>query len=167
MTDDLSPQPMDLMIRLLVRFILVPLGATIAAVVAAVFVAVGHWNAVFYGAHPNRPPESYLVEAVFFVEVVGFLMLSLFAFYTYLVAAIGVLISEAFAIRSWLFHAANGALSTWIALTVTQDIIRNSPFLVEPLIVVAAGLAAGLVYWIIAGWTAGFWKPIPRQPAVW
>jgi hypothetical protein len=157
---------MDLMIRMLLRFVLVPLGATIAAVLAAVFVVAGHWHAV-WGAHFGRPPESYLVEAVLVVETTGFLMLSLFAFYAYVAAGIGVLISEAFAIRSWLFHAANGGFSTSTALALTQDIIRISPFRVEPLIVLAAGLAAGLAYWIIAGWTAGFWKPIPKRPVLW
>jgi hypothetical protein len=32
----------------------------------------------------------------------------------------------------------------------------------EPLAVVAAGLAGGLAYWMIAGSSAGFWKPVFR-----
>ena len=32
----------------------------------------------------------------------------------WLPGAIGILISEAFAIRSWIFHALNGAVSAWI-----------------------------------------------------
>jgi hypothetical protein len=41
-------------------------------------------------------------------------------------------------------------------------------FLTEPKILIAAGLLGGLVYWIIAGWTAGFWKPVgpERRTAV-
>jgi len=31
--------------------------------------------------------------------------------------------------------------------------------------VLAAGLAAGLAYWLIAGSSAGFWKPLFRRPA--
>ena len=27
-----------------------------------------------------------------------------------------------------------------------------------------AGLAAGFAYWAIAGWNAGFWKPVFRRP---
>ena len=30
----------------------------------------------------------------------------------------------------------------------------------EPLPVIAAGLAGGLAYWAIAGFSAGFWKPV-------
>jgi hypothetical protein len=31
--------------------------------------------------------------------------------------------------------------------------------------VLAAGLAAGLAYWLIAGASAGFWKPLFRRSA--
>jgi hypothetical protein len=30
--------------------------------------------------------------------------------------------------------------------------------------VVAAGVAAGFAYWAVAGWSAGFWKPVFRRP---
>jgi hypothetical protein len=30
----------------------------------------------------------------------------------------------------------------------------------QPLAVIAAGLAGGLAYWAVAGWNAGFWKPL-------
>jgi len=36
----------------------------------------------------------------------------------------------------------------------------------EPLPVIAAGLAGGLAYWAIAGWSAGFWKPVFRSESV-
>jgi hypothetical protein len=29
--------------------------------------------------------------------------------------------------------------------------------------IIAAGLAAGFAYWAIAGWNAGFWKPVFRR----
>jgi hypothetical protein len=35
----------------------------------------------------------------------------------------------------------------------------------EPLPVIAAGLAGGLAYWAIAGFSAGFWKPVFPRPA--
>src|SRR5262249_60843988 len=113
-------------------------------------------NAGRHGFPPYPPSEFYRLDVMMFVEVVGFLMFSAFAFYAYAAAAIGVLISEAFAIRSWMFHAANGVLSVSTSMTLTRDFIGDDQLRVEPMIVVAAGLAAGLAYWITAGWTAGF-----------
>jgi hypothetical protein len=94
------------------------------------------------------------------------LLLSIWAFYMFVPAAVGVLISEALAIRSWMFHTANGGLSAWLGWALTQDIRDEYPFLAEPRILIAAGLLAGLAYWIVSGATAGFWKPIrsPRRP---
>jgi choline-glycine betaine transporter len=70
------------------------------------------------------------------------------------------LIAEAFAFRSWIFHAANGGVSGWIGCSIMQDSDEKYRFLTEPKVMVAAGLAGGLVYWLIAGWSAGFWKPV-------
>ncbi len=39
----------------------------------------------------------------------------------------------------------------------------------DPLPIMAAGLAGGLAYWAVAGWSAGFWQPVFRReqpPAV-
>jgi hypothetical protein len=42
----------------------------------------------------------------------------------------------------------------------------NKPydFYSEPLIAVGAGIAAGFAYWLVAGWSAGFWKPVFSPP---
>jgi hypothetical protein len=157
---------MDVVIRFLLRFILVPLGAIIAVTVTAAFVMVAHWNAVVAAVNANPHTDAFFPILLLAGPVLG-LVLSVWAIYTFAVAAIGVLISEAFAIRSWIFHAANAALSAWIGWALTLDVREEYGFLAEPRILLAAGLAAGLAYWIIAGWTAGFWKPIraPRPPA--
>ncbi len=94
-------------------------------------------------------------------------LLSAWAVHMAAPAAIGIVISEALAIRSWLFHAANGALASWIGWVLTQNPDAGDRydygFLAEPRILVAAGLAAGLAYWLVAGWTAGFRRPV-RAP---
>jgi hypothetical protein len=157
---------MDVVIRILLRFILVPLGAALAVAAAAAFIVVAHRNALLavLDADP-RAQEDYLAALMFGGPLLA-LLLSIWAFYVSVPATIGVLISETFAIRSWIFHAANGGLSAWLGWALTQDIRDEYRFLTEPKILVAAGLAAGLVYWIVAGWTAGFHKPIraPRRP---
>jgi hypothetical protein len=156
----------DVLGRLLLRFILVPLAAAVAVTVAAAFVIIVHWNAL--QAFLNTDPEAR--QDYFIALLVGgpllAVLLSSWGAYTFVLASIGVLISEGFAIRSWIFHAANGGLSAWLGWTLTQDIRDEYGLLTDPTILVAAGLAAGFAYWVVAGSTAGFWKPIvsPRRP---
>jgi hypothetical protein len=158
---------MDVVIRLLLRFILVPLGAMFAVAAAAAFLVMAHRNALLavLNADP-RAQEDYFAALLSGGPLLA-LLLSIWAFYMLVPAAIGVLVSEAFAIRSWIFHAANGGLSAWLGWALIQDIRDEYRFLTEPKILVATGLTAGLIYWIVAGWTAGFWKPIgaPRRSA--
>ena len=81
----------------------------------------------------------------------------------WLPSSIGILISEAFALRSWMFHAANGAVSAWIAWNLSGYIDDSRVALNGPLAIIAAGLAGGLACWAIAGWSAGFWRPVFRR----
>ena len=153
---------MDVLIRFLLRFILVPLGAAVALAAAAVFIVIAHHNALLalLNADPQAQ-EDYFIALMFGGPLLA-LLLSLWVFYMLVPAAIGVLISETFAIRSWIFHAANGGFSAWFGWALTQDIRDEYRFLTEPVVLVATGFVAGLAYWIVAGWTAGFWKPIER-----
>jgi hypothetical protein len=157
---------MDVLIRFLLRFVLVPLGAGVALAAAAAFVVIAHRSALLAVLDADPQAQQDYFTAFLFGGPLLALLLSIWAFYMFVPAAIGVLISEAFAIRSWIFHAANGGLSAWLGWTLTQDIRDEYRFLTEPRILVAAGLTAGLAYWIVAGWTAGFWRPVrsPRRP---
>jgi hypothetical protein len=86
----------------------------------------------------------------------------------WLPASLGVLIAEAFAIRTWVFHALNGAVAGWIGWRMLPAREETMP-LHDLKFVVAAGLAGGFAYWAVAGWNAGFWKPVfaqaPSPPA--
>ncbi len=156
--------------RLLSRLLLVPLGAAIAVMVAAAVVFVAHWQAFVVIIDADPPAQQDYAFAFLFAAPLLALLLSIWGVYTLVPAAAGVLISEAFAIRSWIFHAGNGGLSAWIGWTLTHDIRDEYRLLTDPEIVVAAGLAAGFAYWLIAGRSAGFFKPIgsaatPDRPA--
>jgi hypothetical protein len=148
--------------RFLLRLVLVPLGGIIAAMVAIAIIAVAHRNALHTILHADPQTQGDYVIAVIEGGPLLATLLSMWAYSTFAPAAIGVLLSEAFAIRSWIFHAANGGLAAWIGWTLTQDIRDEYRLLSDPKILVAAGLAAGLAYWLVAGSTAGFWRPFGR-----
>ena len=61
------------------------------------------------GPHPDAPDF-----AVLGVVIGGPILLIVMLVYILLPASIGILISEAFAIRSWIFHVLNGVVSAWL-----------------------------------------------------
>jgi hypothetical protein len=151
---------MDSLGRLLLRLVLVPLGYLVAVVVATLVIVFGSWKLGEAAAHPDTQVFA-MFGFVFAAPVLLVMLLSLM----WLPAAIGILISETFAIRSFLFHAGNGAVSAWIGWNLFGYVDDTRIPLNETLPVIAAGLAGGLTYWAIAGFSAGFWKPVFRRSA--
>jgi hypothetical protein len=95
----------------------------------------------------------------------GFIFLSGFAL---LPALIVVLITEAFYIRSVLTYAIGGAIvgaACYLGLVpFDPDTMRFDGIVRRHLeILTGAGIVAGLVYWMIAGRSAGAWRE-PRTP---
>ena len=153
-----------ILIRFLLRFLLVPLGGFFAAMMATIVVCSVNWAQFLklVAADPQAPANAML--ALIFIGPALLAIMSVGAFAMLLPATIGVVISEIFAIRSLLFHASNGALAAWLGWVVMQDFLKDFEFYKEPTAVIAAGIVAGLTYWTIAGWTAGFWKPVFSAP---
>jgi len=149
---------MENLIRLLLRFILVPLGYFVAVLSGALVIVFGSWKLGQSAADPNAQVTA-IFGFVFAAPVLVVMLLSVM----WLPGAIGILISEAFAIRSWIYHAGNGAVSAWIGWSLFGYVDDTRIPLNEPLAVLAAGLAGGLAYWAVAGWSAGFWKPVFRD----
>jgi hypothetical protein len=148
---------MDSVGRLLLRFVLVPLGYLVAVVAGTLVIVIASWQAGGGGR------EDVVVFGFVFAAPVLLVMLLATL---WLPGAIGILIAEAFAIRSWMFHAANGAVTAWIGWQLFDDPGETLAPLNEPLAVIAAGLAGGFAYWAVAGWNAGFWKPVFRASPV-
>src|SRR5260370_9180127 len=140
---------MDALIRLLLRFILVPLGTALALAAATAVIVVAHRTALVavLDADPQAQQDYFI--AVLFAGPLLALLLSVWAFYTFVPAAIGILISEALAIRSWMFHTANGGLSAWLGWALTQDIREEYRFFPEPRILLPAGLFPGLCLLVV------------------
>jgi ABC-type amino acid transport substrate-binding protein len=152
--------------RFLLRFLLVPLGAAVAVLVAVLFVMVANWNR-FAAVVAQQTNGDELIVALFLAGAWIMFVASISAMAMMLPAALGALFAEAFAVRSWIFHVANGGLSAWIGLNTMVEMHKPYDFYSEPIIAIGAGIAAGFAYWAVAGWNAGFWKPLfapPPQP---
>src|SRR6188474_2865466 len=106
--------------RFLLRFILVPLGAGCAILAAVLFVVVANWNRFSAVVEANRGGEEFVVALFLFGSWVMFVAaISAAAMMT--PAALGAMIAEVFAIRSWIFHVANGGISAWIGLNTMVE----------------------------------------------
>src|SRR5262249_46211595 len=153
--------PMDNVVRLLLRVVLVPLGYFVAVTVGTLVIVVGSWKVapVAITSDPNAQTVA-IFGFIFLSPVLLVMLLSVM----WMPAAIGVLIAEAFAIRSFIFHAGNGAVTAWVTWSLFGNVDDSGIPLTRPVAVIAAGLAGGLPYWAIAGWNAGFWKPGFRSP---
>jgi hypothetical protein len=154
---------MDVILRLLLRFILVPLGYLAAVIAGSCVILFGSWQ--FATALMSDNPDTFSY-GMFGVVLAGPILFFVLLGMMWLPASIGVLLAEAFAIRSWIFHALNGAVSAWIGWQLFAAFDQSNIPLNEPQYVIAAGLAGGFAYWVVAGWNAGFWKPVFRQPAL-
>jgi hypothetical protein len=152
-------------LRLLLRFLVVPLGYLAAVIAGSCVILFGSWKlgTVFLSGDPEA--FTYGLFGFVFAAPVLFVML---LGVMWLPAAVGIVISEAFAIRSWIFHALNGTASAWVGWQLFGNFDQSDLPLNEPQYVIAAGLAGGFAYWLVAGWSAGFWKPVfpaPLPPA--
>ena len=150
---------MDALLRLLLRFILVPLGYLAAVIVGACVILLGSWR--FAEMLVSQNPDVFAAGMLGFALAGPVLFVMLFSAML-LPGAVGILISEAFAIRSWIFHALNGAVSAWVGWQMFSSFDANSEPLNATQFVFGAGLAGGFAYWAVAGWSAGFWKPVFR-----
>jgi len=151
---------MDSVFRLILRFLVVPVGGIVAACVGTLVLIVAHWGALETLARADAPAQEEWFLALVIAGPVLAMLFSLLAFHALTAAAIGVLVAEFFAVRSWIYHALNGALASWIGWALMADLRAEYADFADPKILVAAGLAGGLAYWAVAGWSAGFWRPV-------
>ena len=153
-----------IVVRFLLRFLLVPFGGAVAVFVAMLVVILAHWSRLSALVSSDQTAGDDMVALAFVSPALAF-MLWVVAVAMLAPATLGALLAEVFAIRSWIYHVANGGLSAWIGWTLMEDVRKEYALYNEPTIVIGAGIAAGFAYWAIAGWSAGFWKPVFAQPA--
>ncbi|WP_051356884.1 hypothetical protein [Azorhizobium doebereinerae] len=159
---------MDSVFRLLLRLLLIPIGLLAAILSGVAIILFGQWR-IGALADQNFTPETWIavMEALF----TGTFLVTFLVCVMWLVGLVGVLFAETFAVRSWIFHVANGAVSAFVGAWLFPTVSGEASPPADPFYILAAGLAGGLVYWLVAGWSAGFWRPLrpaqalPRTPA--
>ncbi len=159
---------MEALARFVLRLVLVPLGAAAAVAAGMAVMLIAHWHEVVALAAADPEAQGAWFIAFVLAGPLLALFLTMMMAYALTAATVGVLIAEMFAIRSWISHALNGGLAAWIGWSLMHDIRDDYRVLGDPMTLIAAGLAGGLAYWLIAGWNAGFLEPVwrdrPRQP---
>lgn len=147
---------------LIVRLFVIALGFLAASLVAGMIVVIAIMFPEFSDLGTGPVDEGVFQILVGF----GFIFISGFAL---LPAAIIALITEAFSIRGVLAYAIGGAAvgaACYLSLVPfdTETWQFNGIVHRHLEIMTGAGIVAGLVYWTIAGRTAGAWREPPRRP---
>jgi|DewCreStandDraft_4_1066084.scaffolds.fasta_scaffold60697_2 hypothetical protein len=153
-----------ILLRFMARLLLVPLAGAAAITAAVLTVCLVHWGEFVRIVESEPDAPDTLLLALFSVGPRAAMNLAFGVTGMLLPAAFGALIAEALALRSWMFHSANGAVASLIGWLTLQEALKPHPFTSEPTGIVGAGLAAGFVYWLVAGWSAGFWRPVFSHP---
>jgi hypothetical protein len=146
----------------LIGRLFVILFAFLFACLAAGMIVVG---AVLYPEFSDLGSGPIDQSAINVVLGFGFIFISGFAL---LPAMIVVLITEAFYVRGVLTYAVGGAIvgcACYLGLIPFDPATLHFDGIVRRHleIMTGAGIVAGLVYWLIAGRTAGAWRE-PRRP---
>jgi hypothetical protein len=138
--------------QLIVRFF-VTLFAYWVATLAAAAVMV-------FGAAPVLPAADDLPYLTIFIFTVS----AFVAAFAFIPAIVAILVTETFGLRSVLIYALAGGLIGLFcgySLGFIGPLPRfdfDMPLGTNFELLVAAGIAAGLVYWLIAGRSAGLWR---------
>jgi len=135
--------------RLLGRILWVLLAFLIASTAAALVVTVGSLEA------DAGDPGVMLDEAVGLVVGVSAVVI---AAVTLIPAALLIAIAEGLRVRSFVFYALAGA-----AMACYGGLGRGSKLGFDHAseVLAASGIAAGLIYWMLAGRRAGAWREAP------
>src|SRR5580704_10369463 len=142
------------------RLFVILFGFLAACLVAGMIVVVAVLFPEFsdLGSGPVDPGAINVVLGFGFIFISGFALLP---------ALIVVLITEAFYIRGVLTYAVGGAIvgaACYLGLIpFDPDTMQFDGIVRRHLeIMTGAGIVAGLIYWMIAGRTAGAWREPPR-----
>ncbi|MDR3495501.1 MAG: hypothetical protein P4L82_12950 [Ancalomicrobiaceae bacterium] len=135
--------------NILWRLVVIAFGLLVALAGSAGMLIAAFGGRAFSSVEASRPFSAFLhvIDAVFLL--VGLAGASL------PVWLVAVLVGEALAWRRLVYYLATGAVSGGLAAVVPGAVPASHDLALS----VATGLAAGLIYWAIAGRRAGAWGP--------
>ncbi len=137
----------------LLRLFVILVGYSVAVLTAVLFIHLLAWDSLGFGSGAEDPAAQW-------ATVISVLLSTLFiSYYAFVPSAILVTISELKAIRSWLYFALSGG-AVALCVVALRAVDRTADGAIVPVeaATIAAGLAGGLVYWLIAGQGAGGWR---------
>ncbi|MFI0846289.1 hypothetical protein [Mesorhizobium sp. IMUNJ 23232] len=158
---------MSTFVHVLKRLLLAICGYLVALIVGLVAAAM------IYGFASTLPgaPDYFAVMAVgafvmLMAPPIGILVLLVAFAATVTQTLLTTLVSELFALRAIWVHMLFGAIvsaSGFMLISDTVEEITRRSLYAEVAIFAASGLVGGVVYWLIAGRSAGFRRPAPIQ----
>ncbi len=142
------------------RFFVITFAFALASFAAAATFTLG----ALAWANLNPPLENFEVALLWMFT---FLAGAGVAFFAFVPAMIAIVLAEGFSWRSVLFYTLAGGV---IGLAYGLLIPETDPNFVlygrMTQVIAGAGVAAGLVYWLIAGRNAGAWRKVPSREMV-
>jgi len=149
-------------LSLFIRFFVVVFAYWLAALAAGAVLVLG---AVAPGVSAPPPGDSSWPLLWLLILTTG----TFVAFFSFAPAVIIILLAESFAWRSVVIYAvAGGAIGLFCGVTYGFLDWSPGPRLDVPLdgnaeLMAGAGVAAGIVYWLVAGRNAGAWRSVPAS----
>lgn len=141
--------------RLFGRLILVPLAFVVTLIAVGIFVA---FSLATLDPDFSQSSEVHLL----FTTLIGLFASGLLGGLVFAPAVIILLICEMFRLRSiFVYLAIGGAFGVMGAYVPAPDVDSAVP-VSEDRILIAAGLIGGVIYWLLAGRSAGFVVRVPR-----
>ncbi|MBA5778570.1 translation initiation factor IF-3 [Stappia sp. F7233] len=140
--------------RLVWQLVKIVVGYAVAVAAAGLFLSWGFFR-----------PHGVDADPVAFAATVGSGLISGFVIggIAAIPAFAAILAAELLRLKSVIFHIAAGGL-IGLGLWVLGDPAREAALRPGSTIALAAGFAAGLAYWLVAGRTSGKWRILsPRE----
>jgi len=142
-------------VALIARIFVVLFAFLVASLVAGVVLTLGLLPPEFDELMPMPGAHAGFSLAVAFSAV-------LISGYALIPAMLFIAIAEGFRLRSFLLYAGFGAAAALLTVYGANFAVDGSPAYLsvgrEQEVFAAAGIAAGLVYWALAGRKAGAWR---------